>query len=249
MRRLEKKIDKWRLEKDERKLLNDRRTPLARKIARNVDQLLILSSIRQPLFNPGVVDRFILLANLEEMEPVLCISKADLAPNNAELKKWKNIYESVGVPSYIVSSANGRGVEKIRNRIMGKRTALAGHSGVGKSTLLNAISPELNIETGPVSLLTGKGKHITKSVKLYRLDEETDVFDLPGIKLIDFPDLSQNDVADLYPDFYPYGVDCKFNDCKHLSEPSCAVKKAVKEGKLLSARYESYLRIIEELVE
>ncbi|MBN2134226.1 MAG: ribosome small subunit-dependent GTPase A [Acidobacteria bacterium] len=248
MKRLEKRIDKWRLEKEEYKLMKDRRTPLVRKLSRNINQILILSSITDPEFNPGLVDRFLLLASIENMEPVLCISKADLGEEE-EIKKWKELYETVGVPVIVISSRTGIGVEKIRKKLSGKRTALAGHSGVGKSTLLNAISPDLQIDTGPVNLFTGKGKHVTKSVKLFRLDEDTDVFDLPGIKLIDFPDLSQSEVAALFPDFNAHAPYCKFKDCTHTKEPECAVVEAVEEGEILKARYESYIKIIAELSE
>ncbi len=247
IRRMNKKVKKWRDDKEEWRLQRDRRVPLARKISRNINQLMIVVSIRNPEFNAGLVDRFILLAGIEDLEPIVCITKTDLVESSEEIEKWKDLYESLGVPTLAVSSQTGDGIKKVRKKLQGKRTALSGHSGVGKSTLLNAVSPELSIDTGSVNLMTGKGKHVTKTVKLYRLDEETDVFDLPGIKLIDFPDLTQQDVANRYPDFNPYSRDCKFNNCTHIHEPSCAVKDAVGNGLLLKERYDSYIRIVSEL--
>jgi ribosome biogenesis GTPase len=249
MNRLTKKVDKWKMEKDQRKLMNDRRTPLVRKLTRNLNQILIVCSIKDPEFNPGLIDRFILLSHLEDVEPVLCITKIDLLDTMVEVEKWKEIYQSIGIVVIAVSSVTGEGLKNAEKVLKGKSTALAGHSGVGKSSLLMALNPHLDIETAPVNLLTGKGKHVTKTVKMFRLDNDTAIFDLPGIKLIDFPDLSQQDVAGIFPDFAGYSQHCKFNDCTHVTEPECAVKKAVEKKEIMPERYESYLRIIAEMAE
>jgi ribosome biogenesis GTPase len=247
MKAYSKHIEKKRLKKDREALLNDERTPYARKISRNIDQLLIVASIAQPDFSYGVVDRFIILASYEEIVPILCITKIDLTASEASVKCWTELYENLGIPVHTISTIKNIGIDTLNDKLKGKRTALAGHSGVGKSTILNTICPSLKIETGQVNLMTGKGRHITRSVRLYRLDEDTEVFDLPGIKLIDFPDLNPVEVAGHFPDFRPYDSRCRFSDCSHLSEPGCAVKDAIDTGELKQERYNSYLNIIEEL--
>lgn len=243
----EKYLEKKRLKKDREALLDDERTPIARKISRNIDQILIVSSVAQPDFSFGVVDRFLILASYEDINPILCISKIDLVPDESSYKNWMYLYETMGVPVYTVSAIKRIGIDSLTSALRGKRTALAGHSGVGKSTILNAICPSLKLETGQVNLTTGKGKHITRSVRLHRLDDETTAFDLPGIRLIDFPDLTTHELAWHFPDFRKYNNLCKFRDCSHLIEPECAVIEAMESGELDRERYNSYLSIIEEL--
>jgi len=242
-----KQIEKMRLKKDREALFDDQRTPFARKISRNMDQILIVASILQPEFSYGVVDRFLVLASYEKIIPILCITKIDLLSDETAVKCWVELYTSLGINVHSISALAKIGMDKLTGELTGKRTALAGHSGVGKSTILNTICPSLKIETGQVNLITGKGRHITRSVRLYRLDDDTDVFDLPGIRLIDFPDLNPTEVAAHFPDFRPYDGLCRFNDCSHLSEPGCVIKDAAESGELKRDRYNSYLRIIEEL--
>jgi ribosome biogenesis GTPase len=247
MKAYNKQIEKTRLKKDREALFDDQRTPFARKISRNMDQILIVASILQPEFSFGVVDRFLVLASYEKIVPILCITKIDLLPDGTAVKCWVELYKSLGINVHTISAFENIGMDRLTVELTGKRTALAGHSGVGKSTILNTICPSLKIETGQVNLLTGKGRHITKSVRLYRLDDDTEVFDLPGIRLIDFPDLNPAEVAAHFPDFRQYDGLCRFNDCSHLSEPGCVIKDAAESGKLKRDRYDSYLRIIEEL--
>jgi ribosome biogenesis GTPase len=206
-----------------------------------------VASILQPEFSYGVVDRFLVLASYEKIIPILCINKIDLLSDHTSVEFWVELYKSLGINVHPISAINKIGINKLTDKLIGKRTALAGHSGVGKSTILNTICPSLKIETGKVNLITGKGRHITRSVRLYRLDDNTEVFDLPGIRLIDFPDLNPAEVAAHFPDFRPYNGLCHFNDCSHLSEPGCVIKDAAESGELRPERYDSYLRIIAEL--
>lgn len=212
-----------------------------------MDQLLIVVSILEPDFSYGIVDRFLVLAAYEEITPIICISKIDLTEDEENIKCWVELYQSLGIKVYTISAIRNIGIDSLYQELKGKRTALAGHSGVGKSTILNAICPSLKIETGRVNLITGKGRHVTRSVRLYRLEDDTEMFDLPGIRLIDFPDLDPAEVAAHFPDFRPYDGNCRFNDCSHLSEPGCSIKEAVETGELKKERYNSYLNIIEEL--
>jgi ribosome biogenesis GTPase len=243
-------VEQLQLKKERELLLDDYRTPLIRRISPNLDQIMIVTSIKEPEFNPGLVDRFLVLASIENLKAFICISKIDLvtkSEGNNDIEKWSDIYRKIGVPVILTSSVKGEGIEEIKEMLEGKLTALAGHSGVGKSTLLNSINSLLRIETDSVNLITGKGRHITKSVKIYTINDNTKVIDLPGIKLIDFPDLKPVDVARKFADFSEFEDECKFADCAHLKEPDCGVRDAVDRGDISLIRYESYLRISEEL--
>ncbi len=224
----------------------ERHLPYLRRLARNLDQLLIVSSFVSPPLKTGLIDRFLVLTEIEDIEGLVCLNKTDLVPKE-EARGIAAIYQSIGYQTLLTSAKNGTGVKELFELLKGKRTALAGHSGVGKSSLLNAIDPQLEISVQEVSESTGKGKHTTTQVKVYNLQENTEVIDLPGIKLVDFIDIHPHDARFYFREFEDYAEECKFRDCQHITEHDCAVKQAVEEGLIYKQRYESYLTFVESL--
>lgn len=224
----------------------ERHLPYLRRLARNLDQLLIVSSFVSPRLKTGLIDRFIILTELEDIDALVCLNKIDLI-NKKDAQETANIYESIGYNTILTSVKEGTGVKELFELLKGKRTALAGHSGVGKSSLLNAIDPELQISVQEVSESTGKGRHTTTQVKIYNLQENTEVIDLPGIKLVDFIDIHPHDARFYFREFEEFAEQCKFRDCQHITENNCAVKQAVAEGLIYKQRYNSYLAFVESL--
>jgi len=233
-----------------------RRTKLSRRsprdprtehvIVANVQQLLIVASVRRPPLTPGIIDRYIIAGEAGGIEPVLCINKVDLAASPAEYADLAAGYRELGYQVLLTSARDGTGLDELKETLRGKSTVLAGHSGVGKSSLLNAIQPGLKLRTGPV---TTKGRHTTSSVSLLKLDFGGHVVDTPGIREFTLWEIDRHDVAQFFPGIWELSRDCRMPDCLHLTEPDCAVKAAVEAGSLPAWRYESYVRIVETLKE
>lgn len=221
--------------------------PFIRKLAKNIDQLLIVSSFVEPPLKTGLIDRFLVLAELEQLDALICLNKIDLLDNVAKAEEIAEIYRRIGYPVFLTSANNGQGIQPLFDALKNKVTALAGHSGVGKSSLLNAMVPELKIHVNEVSPSTKKGRHTTTRIKVYELDEQTRVIDLPGIKLLDFIDIHYSEARLFYREFEVLAPYCKFNDCQHITEDQCAVKEALKKGQIHPLRYESYLNLVESL--
>ncbi len=225
----------------------ERHLPFVRRMARNLDQLVIVSSFASPPLKTGLIDRFLVLTELENLHAVVCLNKSDLAENREKTEEIARIYRRIGYDTVVTSAKNGEGVKELYALIKNKRSAFAGHSGVGKSSLLNAINPELRIQVDEVSGTTNKGKHTTTKVRIYTLDQHTEVLDLPGIKILDFIDIHYTEARFYYPEFEEYAEYCKFRDCIHLLETECAVKHAVEEGKIARLRYNSYHNFVDSL--
>jgi ribosome biogenesis GTPase / thiamine phosphate phosphatase len=226
----------------------DKHMPYIRKIAPNLDQILIVTSFITPPVKPGLVDRLLVLAEVESLKPIICFNKTDLLDNPEEAEQHVSIYTKIGYDTFATSVKNKQNIEKIYPLLNGKRTALAGHSGVGKSSLLNAIAPKLKLRVNDVSRSTKKGKHTTTKIRIYTLDKKTEVIDLPGLKLIKFIDIHRDEARFYFREFLQYSEHCKFRDCLHLAETSCAVKKAVEEKAIAPERYESYVKFVESLI-
>ncbi len=225
----------------------ERHLPFVRRMARNLDQLVIVSSFASPPLKTGLIDRFLVLTELENLHAVVCLNKSDLADNPQQVEEIAQIYRNIGYDTVVTSAKKPEGIEALYALIKNKRSAFAGHSGVGKSSLLNAINPDLQIQVDEVSSYTNKGKHTTTKVRIYTVDEHTEVLDLPGIKILDFIDIHYTEARFYYPEFEAYAEHCKFRDCIHISENNCAVKEAVEAGKISSLRYESYHNFIDSL--
>jgi len=183
----------------------------------------------------------------EELSPVVCFNKLDLINDKNEAIDMADIYNSIGYQALLTSAKTGEGTDKLFELLKNKRTALAGHSGVGKSSLINYIAPHLQLEVGEVSHLTNKGRHTTTRIRVFKLDEDTEVIDLPGVKLVDFIDIHRDEARFYFREFEEYFEACRFRDCLHLSEIDCAVKQAVADKKIAGSRYDSYLNIVDSL--
>lgn len=211
----------------------------------NIDYLLIIASAAEPHLKPALIDRFLLTAEQCHVEPVVIINKIDLV-DPARLQQIVGAFASIGYRTLMTSAETGRNIEYLRALLEGKQTALAGQSGVGKSSLLNAVQPGLGLAVSEVSLDNEKGRHTTSSAKLIPIVGGGAVFDTPGIRQFQLWDIEANEVAGLMPDLRPYVSACRFPDCLHLSEHQCAVKEAVADGRIDARRYDSYCHLLED---
>lgn len=222
----------------------DKEGPPEQVIAANVDLLLIVASVKQPAFKPGLIDRFLIVAENGGVEPVIVINKIDLVDTFPEEIE---IYKNLGLRVLFTSCVTRQGIDELVQLLENKVGVLSGHSGVGKTSLLKCICPEIDALTLEVSKKTEKGRHATTQAKLYHLPNGGRIIDTPGIRGIGFWNLEPENVDYYFPEIAEYKSGCKFNDCSHIHEPVCAVREAVKEGKIPLVRYESYLRIRKSL--
>ena len=218
------------------------RGPVVKLLTGNLDRAVVVASIVHPDIRTGLVDRLLVLAEQEHLQAVLVITKVDLLEDRAPAVRYHRLYNSLGYPTLMTSTRSNEGLAELRQMLSAGRSALCGHSGVGKSTLLGALEPELAPATGEVSLANDKGQHTTTSVRLYRLASGGEIFDLPGLKLAPLQ-VDPAELGRLFPDFV--GVRCRFRDCLHCEEPACGVKLGVEQGWIDSERYQSYLRILD----
>ncbi len=211
----------------------------------NIDALVIFAANTNPVTEPFLIDRVAAIAGEQSVPVFLCVNKCDIDPA-VDLVR---IYEHAGFPVIRASAETGEGVEALRQVISGKLTAFTGNSGVGKSSMLNRLCPQLALPTAQVSEKLGRGRHTTRHVELYRLDEDTYVADTPGFSSFDTDQMEtilKENLQYAFPDFGAYLGECQFHDCSHRAEPGCAVTAAVRAGDLEATRYESYLRLYEK---
>lgn len=219
--------------------------PIEQVIVANADLMIIVSSAKLPKFKPRFIDRFLIIAEAGNIEPIICINKIDLL-NDAQrqaLYKETQLYSDLGYKVIYISALKGEGIDSIIDIMRNKLTALVGQSGTGKSTLLNAIQPSLQLPTSEVSEKTERGKHTTTNVQLFHLDFGGYVADTPGIRELGLWNIWQEELDLYFPEMRSYLGSCKFNDCSHINEPDCAVKEAVENGKINKSRYESYIKL------
>jgi len=214
--------------------------------AANIDVLVVVAAAAKPAFKPGLVDRYLIAAEVGGVVPILCINKMDLVEKEApELEA----YRELGIQVIATSCETGEGLDDLRKALRGKLCVFAGHSGVGKSSLLNSLQPELDLETREVSEATQRGKHTTSAARLYELDDGLRIIDTPGIRQLGLWGVSPEEVAFYFPEIAEQAAACKFRDCTHTHEPDCAVRQAVDEAQIPRLRFESFLRIRESLHE
>ena len=211
-------------------------------IVTNVDQLLIVGSAAEPYLKPNLIDRFVVCAEQGKMRPVIVINKIDLI-EPADLMPLSGVYARMGYAVHLVSAATGFGIERLRRALAGHASAIVGQSGVGKSSLLNAIDPALQLKVGEVSEENQKGKHTTTTARLLPLSGGGYVVDTPGIRQLQLWDLIPVEVLNYFRDLRPYVNLCRFPDCTHTHEADCAIKNAVADGRLDARRYESYCQL------
>ena len=229
--------------------IEPRRGLLMRKIrgqkhvlAANVDQVLIVASAAEPSLKPSLIDRYLISAASGGIRPLICINKIDLA-DLAELQPVVGSYAQLGYEIVPTSTRSGVGIARLKALLAGFETALAGQSGVGKTSLVNALEPGLDLKTLEVAVETGKGKHTTTSANLLRLSCGGWIVDTPGIRQMELWDVGPQDVSGFFIEFHPYLRECRFSHCSHIHEGHCGVKRAVVRGLISHLRYESYCRI------
>jgi len=222
-----------------------RKNSFVRPAVANIDALVVFAANVNPVTEPFLIDRVAAIAGDREVPVYLCINKCDLDPA-VDLAR---IYRNAGFPVICASAETGEGVEQLRQLISGKLTAFTGNSGVGKSSMLNALCPELDLATGEVSDKLGRGRHTTRHVELYDLGGDTFVADTPGFSSFDTDQMDvmlKENLQYAFPDFGIHLGACQFHDCTHRKEPGCAVRGAVEAGKLEPTRYDSYLKLYEK---
>jgi ribosome biogenesis GTPase len=214
-------------------------------IVANVDYLMIIASASQPALKPALIDRFLLTAQQCDVEPVIVINKIDLV-DTVPLQPIVGVYSSLGYRVLLTSAETGVNIEYLRALLRGKQTALAGQSGVGKSSLLNAVQPGLGLAVAEVSADNEKGRHTTTAAQLIPMADGGAVFDTPGIRQFQLWDITAAEVAGLMPDLRPYVSACRYPNCLHLHEDDCAVKDAVADARIDARRYDSYCHLLED---
>jgi len=215
-------------------------------IATNIDQMVIIMSVKKPAFKSGLLDRYLVIAQKNNLAGVVCINKIDLAEENqfSEYAEW---YPRLGYPVYFTSAKEEIGLEQFGNVFKDKLSVLVGHSGVGKSSLVQKIEPSLNLKISSISEKRKKGKHTTSFVELFPLSFGGYLIDTPGVRELGLWDVYRNELKNYFTDFVEISDDCQFKDCSHINEPGCAVKAAVSTGEIFSQRYKNYCQIYHSL--
>ncbi len=219
-------------------------------LASNVDQAILIVTIVQPNLKQGFIDRFLLMTEPYNIPTVIVFNKADIYNEQdlAVFRYFKDIYEKIGYTVLLVSAMERIGLDELKDILKDKTTLIGGQSGVGKSTLINAVEPGLTIKTKDLSKYTGKGQHTTTFAEMFELSIGGSIIDTPGIKTLSYNNLVPADVAHNFREFFLLSKKCKFSsNCLHISEPGCAVKAAIDSGEISELRYLNYLKIIEEI--
>jgi len=216
-------------------------------IAANIDQVFLLITIDNPPTFTSFIDRFLVTAEAYSVKTVLLFNKIDTYEEEKllEVKYLESIYRKIGYECIEVSATTGYNVDKVKALMIGKVSMFSGHSGVGKSTLVNAIEPSLDLRTKEISEQHMQGQHTTTFAEMFDLNFDAKIIDTPGIKGFGVVDMEKEEVGDYFPEFFALKQDCKFNNCLHLKEPKCAVKEALENDEVSYSRYRSYLQILE----
>ncbi len=222
-----------------------RRSLLVRPPVANVDQAVIVFAVKEPDPNPGLLQRFLILVMINHIEPLICFNKVDLSEGAQVdiVSRYRENYRVV-----ITSAKTGKGLDQLREMLRGRTSVFAGPSGVGKSTILNALLPGLKLKTGELSAKLKGGRDTTRHVELISLPEGGLIADTPGFSSLDVPDLNPEELAGCFPEMHSYHGKCRFAGCLHYKEPGCAVKEAVEAGTIDEACYRQYYELLEELI-
>ncbi len=217
-------------------------------IASNIDQVFLLVTLNNPPTFPAFIDRFLVTAEAYQIPAVLLFNKIDTYTNAEldDLKILQNIYQEIGYVTQAISAIDGKGVDTIKTLMQDKVSMFSGHSGVGKSTLVNAISPELALKTAAISKQHQQGMHTTTFAEMFALSDGIKIIDTPGIKGFGVVDMLPEEIGNYFPEFYKRKMDCKFHNCIHINEPKCAIIDAVENEEIALSRYTSYVQMMEE---
>lgn len=224
----------------------ERTNELIRPAVANIDQSLVVFAVMRPDPNINLLDRFLVMMERQDVPVIICFNKVDLVPEE-EMIELRDTYVNAGYHVIFTSTLNGNGVEDVKRILIGKTTAFAGPSGVGKSSMLNAIIPDANSETGGISEKIGRGKNTTRHTEIFNLEDETYIMDTPGFTSLYTNDFEKEELKWYFPEFREYEEKCRFNGCIHENEPDCAVKDALEEGKISESRYKNYLQMLDEI--
>lgn len=240
--------------------IEDRRNYVIRKsvnlskeahiIASNLDRAIVIATVEQPRTSYGFIDRFLCVSEAYGIPASIVINKTDLYNSegaNSLLDEYKLTYQSIGYKVLTTSATELNGIQELQEYLKDKTTLISGHSGVGKSTLINALKPDLELKTGEISDVHSKGKHTTTFAEMFRLDNGGFIIDTPGIKELGMVDMKPSEVSHYFPEIFTASEHCKFNNCGHRNEPGCEVKSAVESGVIPETRYASYISIVESI--
>lgn len=223
-----------------------RKNELIRPAVANVDQAMVIFAAAEPAPNLNLLDRFLIMMRRQKLNTIVCFNKVDIVTQK-ELSLLKETYRQCGYEVFFTSMLKKDGVQELRTLLKGKTTVLAGPSGVGKSTFINIIQPEANMQTGAISEKIKRGKHTTRHSELICIDKDSYVMDTPGFSSLYIDDIGKDELKDYFEEFREYVPECRFIGCSHINEPGCAVKAALKENKISRIRYENYTELYEEL--
>ena len=225
-----------------------RRNDLIRPAVANIDQALVVFAAAKPKPHFQLLDRFLVMMESKEIPAILCFNKSDIV-DDAEIASLKEIYENCGYPLLFTSAKEETNIDELKELLRGKTTAIAGPSGVGKSSLINQLQSGVKMETGSISRKIERGKHTTRHSELIVLEEGSYIMDTPGFSSLYVGDMEKEELKYCFPEFSAYEGKCRFNGCSHTHEPGCAVREAVEEGKIHRMRYEDYTFLYRELQE
>jgi len=223
-----------------------RKNTLIRPASANIDQALVIFAIVKPDPNYNLLDRFLITMEQQNLPAIICFNKKDIATQQ-EREELQRAYGGCGYDVLFVSGKLEEGLYEITDRLKGKTTVVAGPSGVGKSTIINALYPEARMETGEISKKIERGKHTTRHAQLFALGDDTFIMDTPGFTSLNLGEMEKEELQGFYPEFEAHEKNCKFGGCAHINEPVCGVKDALSEGLISKVRYDNYVLLYEEL--
>ena len=223
-----------------------RKNQLIRPAVANIDQALVIFAVLQPKPNFNLLDRFLIMMEHQQVDTIICFNKKDIASGQEE-EELRDIYEKCGCRVLFTSALENEGIGCILELLKGKTTAVAGPSGVGKSSIINILQPKAEMETGEISRKIDRGKHTTRHSELITIDENTYIMDTPGFSSMYMEGLEKEELKECFAEFEEYEPYCRFQGCMHIHEPDCGVKQALQEGKISQVRYDNYVALYQEL--